>query len=792
MASKVGQVLVEFKGTGDKAVIAAFDRLGASARRFGKDVSATQATAKSLRDVGNAFKKLGASGTNSINSLRTQINVFTELRNQADIAGKEFQEFSRHIDRLQQKLNKANGVATKFQARLKGLAKGLTLTGGAAISAGIFGGPVTGITTAIGGLAGSVLGGPAGAAAGIGIGTTVGLAGTQIQQGLGGIAETTAEFRALQISLAGVSKDQDDFTKSMEDMRQISMKFLIPQRTAIKQFTRLKASIIGAGFDSETTKEVFEGMGAAILATGGNVSDLNSALIAAAQVFSKGKVSAEELRQQIGERLPGAFTSFADAMGISTKELDKMLERGEVSLENFRLFARDIFKKYGETAETLADAPEKAGQRLAVFTQLVALEFGGLFAMIGAGFQDNMTDLAKWALANKEQIKKVLVDFIIFGEDLFELFNQIGKGLFDLFEPLIIIVNEVVKKVNELIRVLNRLNNNKQSITDLQKQLKAKIIASGDKDFRKQIRNMHPDIKKEAREIQKKEGLNRDEYLKVIKKIYRDRLGIEDEVIEELNLEERRAKWFESFNFDISKLKFGAAVPENKPGGKDGRDGKKEGPFSDFIKELEDFDTALQNVVVNGFQKMEDAIFSFVTTGKLAFKDLVTSILHDLTRLIIRQSITKPLFAMFTGLWSKDGNAFASNNIVPYAKGGAFAKKGAVPYARGGVVDKPTMFKYGGSKLGVMGEAGPEAILPLQRGRGGKLGVTMQGGGGGGTTNVNYTGPTLNFNGDEYVPKSAVSGIVQAAASRGAAMGETATMMSLQNNRSSRGRIGMR
>ena len=102
------------------------------------------------------------------------------------------------------------------------------------------------------------------------------------------------------------------------------------------------------------------------------------------------------------------------------------------------------------------------------------------------------------------------------------------------------------------------------------------------------------------------------------------------------------------------------------------------------------------------------------------------------------------------------------------------------------------MFKYGGSKLGVMGEAGPEAILPLQRGRGGKLGVAMQGGNRATTTTVNYTGPTLNFNGDEYVPRSAVSGIVQAAANRGAAMGETATMMSLQNNRSSRGRIGMR
>ena len=108
----------------------------------------------------------------------------------------------------------------------------------------------------------------------------------------------------------------------------------MPQKDAIKQFTRLKASITGAGFTTEDTIKVFKGMGAAILATGGNTNDLNSALIAASQVFSKGKVSAEELRQQIGERLPGAFTTFANAMGISTKELDKMLERGEVRLDN--------------------------------------------------------------------------------------------------------------------------------------------------------------------------------------------------------------------------------------------------------------------------------------------------------------------------------------------------------------------------------------------------------------------------------------------------------------------------
>lgn len=64
------------------------------------------------------------------------------------------------------------------------------------------------------------------------------------------------------------------------------------------------------------------------------------------------------------------------------------------------------------------------------------------------------------------------------------------------------------------------------------------------------------------------------------------------------------------------------------------------------------------------------------------------------------------------------------------AKGNAFDQSGIVPFARGGVVDRPTFFKFasGGSfRNGVMGEAGPEAIMPLKRGPDGKLGVTANG-----------------------------------------------------------------
>ena len=66
--------------------------------------------------------------------------------------------------------------------------------------------------------------------------------------------------------------------------------------------------------------------------------------------------------------------------------------------------------------------------------------------------------------------------------------------------------------------------------------------------------------------------------------------------------------------------------------------------------------------------------------------------------------------------------------------GNAFAKEGLMKYAKGGVVTQPTFFRYGGAgNLGLMGEAGAEAILPLKRGRSGNLGVESSGGG---STNI--------------------------------------------------------
>jgi len=130
---------------------------------------------------------------------------------------------------------------------------------------------------------------------------------------------------------------------------------------------------------------------------------------------------------------------------------------------------------------------------------------------------------------------------------------------------------------------------------------------------------------------------------------------------------------------------------------------------------------------------------------------------------------------------------------------GAYASGGFQAFASGGVVTKPT--------IGLVGEASEdEYIIPaskmaqsMQRYSAGARGEAVipgtgssyAGGGAGGSTTVSYSGPILNFNSEEFVPKSAVGQIIATATSQGARAGENRTLSTLRNSRSARSRLGM-
>jgi tape measure domain-containing protein len=258
---------------------------------------------------------------------------------------------------------------------------------GAVAAGGVFGG----VEGAAGGLIGLGLGGPAGAVTGAAIGASVGM----LRQALGATADYAAELEKQRTALRQVVGSQNDYNKSLEFITKTSNDLAIPQDVILKNFTRLSASVIGAGGNVKDAEKAFKGISAGILGTGGSLANLDAALLATAQVFSKGKVSAEELRGQIGERLPGAFTLFAESIGKTPQELDKALSDGKVTLTDFQKFTENLFKKYGEAAEIIARSPENAGNRLKTTLASLSESVGTLLKPIGAAFQNVFADIFK-------------------------------------------------------------------------------------------------------------------------------------------------------------------------------------------------------------------------------------------------------------------------------------------------------------------------------------------------------------------------------------------------------------
>jgi len=202
----------------------------------------------------------------------------------------------------------------------------------------------------------------------------------------------------------------------------------------------------------------------------------------------------------------------------------------------------------------------------------------------------------------------------------------------------------------------------------------------------------------------------------------------------------------------------------------------------------------IKNTIASG---LTNAITGLIE-GTKTLGEALAGILKQIGQILMQKALTSMLGNISFGGGGVTTGSVSDLPKVATAAQGAYFMNGIKPFSTGGITTKPT--------LGLIGEAGEsEYIIPaskmassMQRYSAGARGEAVipstgssYAGGGGSSTTVNYSGPILNFNSEEFVPKSAVGQIIATATARGASVGESRTISSLRNSRSRRSSLGL-
>ncbi len=176
----------------------------------------------------------------------------------------------------------------------------------------------------------------------------VGLYGTI--SNVGGVLQAYQKMEAAQNRLGVVfEQNQQSTNRELQFLQAQAARLGIEFGTLADQYSKFAVAAQAANFSTEETRKVFLSVAEAGRVNKLSLEDMNGVFLALTQMISKGKISSEELRQQLGERLPGAMNIMADALGVTSAALYKMLEDGEVlaNSDNLLKFADELNRRFG-------------------------------------------------------------------------------------------------------------------------------------------------------------------------------------------------------------------------------------------------------------------------------------------------------------------------------------------------------------------------------------------------------------------------------------------------------------
>lgn len=153
--------------------------------------------------------------------------------------------------------------------------------------------------------------------------------------------DVARETSRVLTALKNVSDGSKGFADNLRFVNDLAKKYGLEINALTGNFAKFTASATQANMPMEQQKKVFESVSRAITAFGLSASESDGVMLALSQMMGKGKISSEELRKQMGEKLPVAMQAMAKALGVSMAELEKLLKQGKV-------MSADVLPKFAD------------------------------------------------------------------------------------------------------------------------------------------------------------------------------------------------------------------------------------------------------------------------------------------------------------------------------------------------------------------------------------------------------------------------------------------------------------
>ena len=170
--------------------------------------------------------------------------------------------------------------------------------------------------------------------------------------GIRALLDTQIKLDSLNLSLKNVSSSTKEYQANFAFLKDLSLSYGQDLLVLIDSYKNFIASTSSSNLSLDQRKRIYESVIKAGSALALSNDNIKGSLLAISQMFSKGTVSAEELRQQLGERLPGAFGIMADSMGVTEAELGKLMKEGKVLADDVMpRFAIMLERSFGDNAK---------------------------------------------------------------------------------------------------------------------------------------------------------------------------------------------------------------------------------------------------------------------------------------------------------------------------------------------------------------------------------------------------------------------------------------------------------